>query len=242
MTRRDHTTEGAERGNHQVRSAGKGLHVYTISGSPRGWRVLLGLMIKQLDYRVTYLQLSAREHKSDDYLRLNPRGTVPTLVTETCTITDSLASLVWLDKTYSNAPLFGTDANEAARVWTTTRDVTRYFRGATRELLTPIFFGPTSPDPSTLTAAVEQTKREISVLESRLERTQAYFVGTRPTAADIVTYPELRLVERAIETHPKLMRELGFGTTVYRSVLLAQWRERMESFDGFAKTLPVHWS
>ena len=37
--------------------------IYTISGAPRPWRVLLGLTFKELDYEIHYLQVSRREHK-----------------------------------------------------------------------------------------------------------------------------------------------------------------------------------
>ncbi|WP_425607366.1 glutathione S-transferase family protein [Roseibium sediminicola] len=80
--------------------------IYTISGSPRGWRVLLGMVIKGLDMKVEYLSLSKSEHKSDSYLLINPRGRVPSLVAGKTVITDSLAILSWLDRKYPERPSF----------------------------------------------------------------------------------------------------------------------------------------
>ena len=55
------------------------LEVYWGSGSPFSWRVLLTLEVKQLPYQSKLLTFLKQEHKSPEYLALNPRGKVPTL-------------------------------------------------------------------------------------------------------------------------------------------------------------------
>ena len=81
--------------------------VYNISGAPRGWRVLVGLELKGLDYKVQHLSASDGEHKQPAFLNINPRGTVPALTTETITLCDSIAILAWLDREYPHNLLFG---------------------------------------------------------------------------------------------------------------------------------------
>ena len=56
------------------------LEIFWGSGSPYGWRVILTAEFKQIDYVSRLLQFSSRDHKSDAYLALNPRGTFPLLV------------------------------------------------------------------------------------------------------------------------------------------------------------------
>ncbi len=65
----------------------------TISGSPRGWRVLLGLAFKGLTVEINELKRSENEHKSEPFTSLNPRGTVPVLESDGLVIRDSMAIL-----------------------------------------------------------------------------------------------------------------------------------------------------
>jgi glutathione S-transferase len=55
------------------------LEVYWVSGSPYAWRVLLTLEVKQLSYTSRLLEASKGDLKKPEYLKLNPRGQVPTL-------------------------------------------------------------------------------------------------------------------------------------------------------------------
>jgi len=55
------------------------LEVFWVSGSPYAWRVLLTLEVMQLQYISRLLEASMGEVKAPEYLKLNPRGTVPTL-------------------------------------------------------------------------------------------------------------------------------------------------------------------
>ena len=54
------------------------LELYWGSGSPFSWRVMLTLKLKRLPYESKLLEASKEEHKSPGYLKLNPRGKVPT--------------------------------------------------------------------------------------------------------------------------------------------------------------------
>lgn len=215
--------------------------VYTVSGSPRGWRALLGLTFKQLDFEIHHLNLSKREHKSEPYLKLNPRGTVPTLVADDCTITDSLGILAWLDHVHPERPLFGRDAREMAAIWSATRDATTYLRTAHNRLFLPIFFQGASEATGELQAAAEALKSELNHLEAALEN-GAFIVGEHPTAVDAICYPEVRIIQRAVETSPDLLAALGFSEPMADYPGITAWKARVEAVDGFDKTLPPHWN
>ena len=53
------------------------LELYWGSGSPFAWRVMLTLELKRLPYESKLLEFSKGDHKSAEYLKLNPRGKVP---------------------------------------------------------------------------------------------------------------------------------------------------------------------
>ncbi len=216
--------------------------LYVISGAPRGWRALLGFAIKGVEYEVHYLQASDKEHKQAEYLKINPRGVIPTLVVGDFKITDSLAILAWLDKAFPNHPLlFGTSAEECAQIWSATRDATDHLRDAQNALIAPIFFKGVRTATEEMRAAADVFHHELKILQNRLAD-RPFLMGDLPSAADAVSYPELRIAQRAAERFADLMQELGFDAKFSRYPLLRPWMARIESLEGFEKTLPVHWS
>lgn len=214
--------------------------IYTISGSPRGWRVLLGMVIKGLDLDVKYLSLSDGEHKSDEYIAINPRGRVPSLVAGDIAITDSLAILSWLDQQYPEKPLFGSSPEEHAKIWSATRDATDKLRDGMNSLLLPIFFKGADTVTPELQEAADTVMYEFQWLENRLDG-HDYMAGNNPSAADAVTYPEVRMLARSLQTHTDLMTNLGFTDLDQKLPKGHAWARRIEALDGFEKSLPVHW-
>jgi glutathione S-transferase len=58
------------------------------------------IALNEVDARVeTHLVKFARgDHRSAEYLKLNPKGQVPTLVADGRPVTENVAILTWLDK------------------------------------------------------------------------------------------------------------------------------------------------
>jgi len=71
--------------------------LYWISGSPYAWRVMLTLEVKQASYASHLLEASKGDLKKPEYLRLNPRGRVPTLKHGEHVLNESLAIMAYLD-------------------------------------------------------------------------------------------------------------------------------------------------
>ena len=67
--------------------------IYWISGSPPSWRVLLALEYKHINYRSHLLSATTKEHKSNKFLTLNPRGQVPVIKHGEVIVRESLAIL-----------------------------------------------------------------------------------------------------------------------------------------------------
>jgi len=221
--------------------------VYTISGAPRPWRVLLGLTFKELDYEIVYLQGSRREHKATAFLKLNPRGTVPVLKGEGITMCDSIAILAWLDRRHPDKPLFGRNLKDSAEIWQQTMDGADYLRAACHSLLQPILGGAVGRTEAPSEAEMRQLKAPAQRMDAELRRLEAmldarpFLVGDTPTAADAVAYPEVRLVQRAAETRTTTMTKLGFGVPSANYPKVADWKKRIEALPGFHKTMPPHW-
>ncbi len=116
------------------------LEIWTVSGAPSPWRATLGMAFKGLDYDVHLLSAAQKEHKSDAYLAINPRGTVPTVKNGDTTLSQSVAILAWLDREYPAKPLFGETPLDAAMIWQRTMEIFDYLPDATSGVLSPIFF------------------------------------------------------------------------------------------------------
>ncbi|WP_461459142.1 glutathione S-transferase family protein, partial [Parasphingorhabdus sp.] len=146
------------------------LTLTTISGSPRGWRVLLGLAFKRLTTEIKELKLSENEHKTEPFISLNPRGTIPVMESDGTVLRDSMAILAWLDRKFPEHPLFGSTDQEAAEIWQATMECRQYLRQAAADFLTPVFFGGASLDDKktpkweSLTSAAETMQSEMTLL------------------------------------------------------------------------------
>src|SRR5512147_246875 len=74
------------------------LHTVDLSGN--GMKVRLMLSMLGLDYETKKPDMMKGEHKSPDFLKLNPLGQVPVLVDGALTLRDSQAILVYLARKY----------------------------------------------------------------------------------------------------------------------------------------------
>lgn len=223
------------------------MKVYTISGAPRGWRVLIGLALKDIEYNVHYLRGSTQEHKQAAFLKINPRGMVPVIEHDGTIIHDSIAILAWLDRKYTERPLFGETSDEARRIWQLAMDGCDYLRDATNALLRPILVEdiklPTnnSEAMNNLQMASEKMHVECAYLESVLSG-NSFLAGEAPSAAEAIVFPEIRLTKRAIEQKPDIMRAMGFDSFDKRYPTLSAWREKVEALQNINKTIPYHWN
>src|SRR5437660_8241952 len=95
------------------------LTLYYGSGSPFAWRVQLALEHKALAYERKVLSFSAGDTRKPEFVALNPRHTVPTLVDGDFVLYESNAITAYLDDAYPGrgAPLFPGDAKTRASVW-----------------------------------------------------------------------------------------------------------------------------
>jgi glutathione S-transferase len=214
--------------------------VYSISGAPRPWRVMLGFVAKGINFEIRNLEGSKREHKSADFLALNPRGRVPVLKNRDFVLPESIAILSYLDKLHPEPPLFGTTAEEHARIWKLVSEGEHYCRPGNSALLGPIFFRGQNDTNEEVRNGATTVHEEFKRLEKLLEGSQ-FLCGERITAADCVCFPEVRLVLRATERFPEIMQRLEFHSFDKAYPRLNAWAARIEALPGYEKTYPPHW-
>ena len=94
------------------------IRLYTYFRSSAAYRVRIALNLKGIDYQAVPVHLvrNGGEHKSTDYLALNPQGLVPALAVDGQVLTQSLAILEYLDETHPDPALLPADPLGRARV------------------------------------------------------------------------------------------------------------------------------
>ena len=98
------------------------LTLYHYDHSTAAQKIRIALAEKQLDWESCHLDTSVakREHFSPEYLKINPRGIVPTLVHDDKVIRESQVILEYLDDAFPDLPLRPASAYDKAtmRLWT----------------------------------------------------------------------------------------------------------------------------
>jgi len=216
------------------------MELYWGSGSSFAWRVMLALEVKKLPYESHLLEFSKKQHKSADYLKLNPRGLVPTLKDGAFALGESLAIIAYLDKKQPEPPLLGRSAAETALVWRGISEAISYLDPAAIRVAGPIFFGTAAEKGDDVRAAAKQVHDELARMEQRLKAASWLAVDSL-SAADIVAYPTVEILLRAAGKEAAKPFDLGLLPFADRYPATAAWRERVRALPGYDKTYPPHW-
>ncbi len=157
------------------------LYRHALSGHSH--RVELFLSLLELDYELVDVDLMTGEHKSDEFLKLNPNGQVPVLDDNGVIIYDSNAILVYLAQKYDEGHWLPSDPVGAAK----TQQWLSLAAG-------PIASGPATARLITVFGAnynaaevIERSDNLLTVINSQLDN-HSFLVGDGPTIADVATY------------------------------------------------------
>jgi glutathione S-transferase len=208
---------------------------YYGSGSPYAWRVQLALEHKALPYERKVLSFSAGDTRKPEFVALNPRHEVPTIVDGDFVLYESNAIAEYLEEAYPGrgAPLFPSDVRARAIVRRLMREVDNHTMEAIDAVTDYAFW--TKPEervPQKLADARAAVTAEFAQMSRYLQG--EYFVGTL-TAADFWMYPAVAFMYR---TRVKLP---DFDADALLTPELKRWKARIEALPYFAKTIPPHW-
>lgn len=194
--------------------------------SPNVRRVRLAAAVLGIQLEEKLLDFAKGEHKSPEYLALNPNGAVPTLVDGDFVLTESRSIMQYLASKKPESGLLPRD--EAARA-----DVTRWqFWDASHfspqlgtlafEKMIKGMMGLGEPDSAKINDALGNFRRFAAVLNKRLEGKQ-YVVGNSLTLADLTLGSSLmyaKQTEAPIAEFPNV----------------ESWLARITALDGWKKT------
>lgn len=193
------------------------LHEFSLSGNCHKVRLLLSLL--GLDYQSRLLNSAEREHKTEEFLQLNPFGQTPVLTDGETIVRDSQAILVYLARTYGADEWFPQDPAKMAEVvsWLAVA-ANEIARGPNALRLHHKFGRAINVDEAT-----QITTQVLSVLDSHLQ-TRHWLANNTLTIADIAIYPYIALVN-----------EGKFNLEPY--LYVQNWLGRIEHLTGYV-TMP----
>jgi len=218
------------------------IEVFWGSGSPFAWRVLLALEHKRLTYTPHLLQFSKQEHKSPQMLAMNPRGRVPVLKDGDYVCFESLAVLYYLDRKYPQPPIFGRTSEEAGTIMRVICEYQAYIEPNLTKIARAIFFEKDKADlgGDEITAAMHAVASEARTIEGRLSKSD-WIVGDSYSAVDMVIFPGIQLLKRALEKPQAAALSSRFMPVEVNYPALGRWLARVAAQPGYERTYPPHW-
>ncbi|MFZ3320975.1 MAG: glutathione S-transferase family protein [Usitatibacter sp.] len=211
------------------------LDFYHGHGSPYSWRVWLALEFKGIPYNLKVLSFSDNDTKKPEFVAINPRHTVPTIVDDGYALWESMAILEYLDERFPNAAkLYPGDASARARIRRLIREMEYYvIAEGVDKIVDELFWKEGAPDIEKVGQWRDKVREELAYFAKELRG--KYIAGDALTAADFVLYPCLAYCWRINVRKP----DAGLGDVVPPA--LADYKKRIEALPYFDKTFPPHW-
>jgi glutathione S-transferase len=216
------------------------LELWWGSGSPYSWRALLGLEYKQLSYVSHVVQFAKQEHRSAQMLKMNPRGRVPVLKDGDYVCYESLAILHYLDRKHPDPPLFGRTAEEAGTITRVICEYQSYAEEHIQKIIYSILFQGVEGHTEEIERAMSFVTTEASTIEHRLAGS-SWLVGESFSAADIVVFPGIQMLLRALERREAQDLRARLLPLEANFPAIAAWIARVEKLPGYERTYPPHW-
>jgi glutathione S-transferase len=210
------------------------------SGSPPCWRVALALEYKGLPYRSQLLQFDRQEHQSPQMLAMNFRGRLPVLRDDDYVVFESLAILYYLDRKYPAPPIFGRDPQESGVIMRVICEYQSYAEPPLKQIVSAVLDRHERKVGDGVAEAMHRVAGEARTIEQRLAHSD-WVVGEGFSAADMMIYPDIRLLLRALqrpEAHELAARFLPMEVN-YPAI--GRWLERVAALPGHERTWPPHW-
>lgn len=210
------------------------LDFYYGSGSPYAWKVWLTLEHKRLPYELHVLSFDKREHKTSDYLLLNPRGKVPTLVHDGFALNESSAIVEYLDEVFPERPVLPREPRARATARRLAAEADNHLYAPIRALMqATLYRAPEAVVAADVEAGRTALRAELAVWEERLGGAP-WFMGDA-SVVDFAVLPMLRSIDRIEQRRPAL----GIGADV--PPRLRAYVDRLTAEPWVDKTTPPHW-
>ncbi|MCZ6562077.1 MAG: glutathione S-transferase family protein [Deltaproteobacteria bacterium] len=198
------------------------MKLYHFPASTNSRKVRILLIEKGLEFERINVDLTKKEQKKPEYLKINPFGQVPALDDDGFIVYDSTIINEYLEDEYPHPPLLPNDSEgrARARLMEDFRDI--YFTPHFVEIIHEVRKPETERDQKVIQNAKETITQCFDRIERELEG-RDYLAGTF-SLADISFMPNIALLERLeIPVDPK-----------YKN--MRAWIERLKARPSFAES------
>jgi len=209
---------------------------YYGSGSPYTWRVWFALEHKEIAYDIQLMSFNDGDLKKPEFLAINPRGKVPTIVDNGFVLSESAAILEYLEQSRpdSGKPLFPGDAQDQAMVRSKVCEADNYYAPAMNKLVAGVLFTkPEDWNEERIAAARGQCLEELGRVAAAM---RGDFLAGALSAADFALYPMLAICLRCDVRKPGLTLAAALPPEI------SAWVARMQALPYYARTRPAHWT
>jgi glutathione S-transferase len=170
------------------------IKLYTYGPSSNSRKVRAALIEKGLEFTKINIDLSKKEQKSPEYLKIHPFGQVPAIDDEGFVLYDSTVINEYLEDEYPYPPLMPKDSEgrARARLMEDLRD--NHFNPAAGQLFREL----RKPEGERDERIIEQARGKIMDCLDRLERelTARQYLAGEFSLADIAFYPNIDTLDR----------------------------------------------
>jgi glutathione S-transferase len=200
------------------------LHYHPMSSNAR--RAVMTALHLNADLELVFVDLAKGEHKTPEFLRLNPGGKVPVLEDGDFALTESHAIMQYLADKTPGQTLYPTDLRARADVNRWLFWNAAHFQSAVAilnwENVVKRFIGLGDPDP----AAVQRGEGLVTELSALLD---AHLAGKRWISNDTVTLADL-----AVATPLDAIDRAKLPVRDFKNVM--GWLERVQGLDAWNKS------
>jgi glutathione S-transferase len=182
---------------------------YGAKASGNAYKVRILLALLRMPHESVLLDFAQREHKSPEFLRLNPRGEVPVIEDAGAVIWDSGACLVYLARKFGGEAWLPTAPAAMAEVmqWMAlaASEIQFGLQYARRGLLQARWTA------GTLEQGHAMARVALDAVEQRLQK-NAWLALDRPTIADVACFPYVETAPESgipLEPYPHISQWLG---------------------------------
>ncbi|MHA1524256.1 MAG: glutathione S-transferase family protein [Alphaproteobacteria bacterium] len=192
-------------------------------GSQHARRVVSLLEEAGLAYTLAHVAMEKGEHRSPEYLAINPNHQVPTLIDGDLVLWESNAILRYLCTKHRLYNWYHTEPKTRARVdqWRDWNQC-RFSPNVVDIILNKVFMGPAG-DTAAIKRGEENLPELAAILEAELEGDR-FLVGAKPTIADLSVASNIS--------------HLGLADIAPTTPHIQGWFARVGALEGFKKSLP----
>jgi glutathione S-transferase len=219
-------------------------------------KVRLCLAEKALPYEARHLNLRAGDQQQPDYLKLNPKGVVPTLVDDDTVVVESVVINEYIDDAFTKRPLKPNDPAGRAKMRWWTKQIDDGIFGATGTVSMSIAFhhqyspevldeltrqrGPAyrarfallqkGADNPNFPDAIKRLYKMVTDMNTALER-GPWLLGEQLTLADIAYAPYITRLDH-----------LKFLGLLDKNPRTTDWYERMRARESYRTALAAQFN